>query len=214
MLSLMNYQYQVDQFGVIHQSPPLISQIYNQDYVTSRYTNYGIKTLGMAYLRAGFIAAHIPVDGQPYILDVGYGDGSFLKVCKEAGWLPCGHDISGVDLPDGIGRANSMTDSTWEIITFFDSLEHFESLDFLSELMTGYIVVTAPECHWSPGSPEFQSWKHLRPGEHIHHFNRQSLTALMNSHGFDLVVVENIEDAIRGTNGNLSNTFTAIYKKK
>lgn len=206
--------YITDQYGIIHQDPPIITAQYNKDYVESRYVKYGVKTRGMAMLRLGFIQAQIgrEIDN---VVDVGYGDGSFLKACAEAGAFACGYDISEYPLPDGVERAQSLRKNRWQVVTFFDSLEHFEDISFVRDLVTQFIVITAPECHWDQGAEKFKLWKHRRPGEHLHHFNRYSLTRFMDAMGYEVVAVDNIEDAIRGEgDGGLSNTFTAIFKAK
>ena len=66
--------------GLIKQNK-IFSQIqnYDKEYVDIRYNSYGEKGLQMSYLRLGFILGalkHTPSS----ILDVGYGNGDFLKV--------------------------------------------------------------------------------------------------------------------------------------
>lgn len=207
--SLLDLRYETDRFGVIHQVPPTITTVYDKRYVEDRYESYGVKTRGMAALRLGFMAKTIL--SEYCFCDVGYGNGQFLELINDFGFRTYGLDISGYPIPKGSEKAGSITEP-FDVLTFFDSLEHFPSLDFLAEVKAVHICVTAPECHWKSTSKEFMNWKHRRPGEHIHHFNRYSLAKLMKSHGYMQMMVDNIEDAIRGEGPDgLSNTFTAIY---
>jgi hypothetical protein len=43
----------------------------------------------------------------------------------------------------------------------------------------------------------FRDWRMLLPNEHLHHFGRESLTALLSHHGFDCVSLNTFEDGIR-----------------
>ncbi len=90
----------------------------------------------------------------------------------------------------------------YHIITFYDSLEHFPSLDFLGTLAADYLVISLPWCHWNERGwwqPEFRTWKHFKPGEHLHYFNDVSLKKLLKHHGFLCLHAGNVEDGIRGS---------------
>ena len=75
---LDNYSKSVD--GVVYQVDKNHID-YDKEYVNTRYVKYGELPTYMGYLRLGNIIGslrRVPTS----ILDVGYGDGSFLKVCS------------------------------------------------------------------------------------------------------------------------------------
>ncbi len=72
---------------------------YNPNYVNTRYNTYGNLVDNMSNLRLGYLLGvlkYIPNS----ILDVGYGNGSFLKTCTNIIKNCYGNDISGYQLPD------------------------------------------------------------------------------------------------------------------
>ena len=75
---LDNYAKNVD--GIVYQvdKNPID---YDKEYVNTRYVKYGELPTYMAYLRLGNIIGSLSRVPKS-ILDVGYGDGSFLKVCN------------------------------------------------------------------------------------------------------------------------------------
>ena len=94
--------YKILNNGVIHQYK-LFSKLkeYNKDYINSRYNSYGEKGLQMAYLRLGHllgVLGKIPKS----ILDIGYGNGDFLKVSQKIIPNCYGNDISNYPTPDNV----------------------------------------------------------------------------------------------------------------
>lgn len=214
----MNFTYTTDHYGVHHQVPPTITATYDKDYVASRYDKYGIKTKGMSALRAGYILSNIiQLPAGAEVCDVGYGNGAFLTAMMAMGYKGFGIDVSDVPVPTGARRCHhGALTFPWDLLTFFDSLEHMPDISFLENLTAKIVVVTAPYCHWdNPDDPDFLNWKHRRPGEHLHHFNPSSLDRIFIKK-YRLVATSSIEDAIRGLldQQDANNTFTTIYSKR
>jgi len=213
------YEYQVDQWGVIHQVPPTVTQRYDRTYVAERYDSIPDKVRQMSLLRVGFIIG--TVRSFYTLLDVGYGNGDFLDVwrlCPEWHVEVTGHDVSGYPPPTGIetiGR-DEIPKRVFDVVTFFDSLEHLPDLGLLFELNARHVVVTAPWCHAARlGVEWFRDWKHRRPGEHLHHFSPSSLLLLMQSRGYAPVQCgQPIEDVLRRPANGYENTFTAVYTNR
>lgn len=175
------------------------------------YDRYGEMSNYMSHLRLGYIIGsilHIPES----ILDVGYGNGSFLKTCSKLISKCYGNDISGYGIPENCVFVNDIKSQFFEVITFFDSLEHFQSIEFLSELKCKYICISVPWCHYH-NDEWFRDWKHRRPDEHLFHFNEISLTKFMKRMGFQIISYTNIEDTIRIQKNGESNILTAIFEK-
>ena len=135
---LENYSQNED--GVIYQvdKNPID---YDKDYVNTRYVKYGELPTYMAHLRLGNIIGSLSRVPKS-ILDVGYGDGSFLKVCSNIIPKCYGYDVSSYPAPAGCEVVSSMTDQSYDVITFFDSLEHFEDIEFVPEVKTNQIETT------------------------------------------------------------------------
>lgn len=196
--------------GVIKQSV-INKRKYDTEYIEKSYNTYGELGVRMSYLRYGFIIGsigHIPNS----ILDVGYGNGDFLSVCKNTINKCYGYDISGYKLPEGCLLSESIEIEV-DVVTFFDSLEHFEDISFVKKLKTKYVVISVPWCH-NFSDEWFSKWKHLRPNEHLFHFSEKSLINFMNENEYELINYNNIEDIIRKNTNNDKNILTAVFKKK
>jgi hypothetical protein len=207
---LKNYEILLN--GVIKQKK-IVKTIkeYNIDYVSERYNTYGEKGLQMAYLRVGYLLGSIKEELNS-VLDVGYGNGDFLKVCSEKIKNCFGNDISNYPLPHGCVFVDDIFKDEYDLVCFFDSLEHFEEIDFVSKLKTKYVCVSLPWCH-NKSDEWFENWKHRREDEHLWHFNDNSLVNFMVEMGYELVNVSNVEDTIRKSINEDKNILTGIFKK-
>ena len=203
--------YNINQDGIIYQIEKNPIE-YNPDYIEICKSNYGQLFTHMAYLRLGNIIGSlgkIPTS----ILDVGYGDGSFLKVCKDIISKCYGYDISTYPVPEGCRKSLSIIEDSYDVITFFDSLEHFEDIEFVKYLKCQAVCITVPHCH-NINDEWFENWKHRIPNEHLWHFNSESLTLFMERMGFVLISSTNIEDTIRkNPTQDQTNILTCIFKK-
>lgn len=201
--------YLVDSKGVVRQENREITQKYNIDYVKQRYDTLPDRGRGMSMLRAGYIIGALGYVPHK-ILDIGYGNGGFLAIMREYGSKCYGYDITGYPIPEGCTSATwgDVLENVWSLICMFDSLEHMPNLEFIGALRTSIMVITAP---WKPQDGNFRSWKHRRVGEHIYHFDPNSLDLFMQSYGYHRMQYHAIEDIIRKDGKN--NTFTAIFQK-
>lgn len=197
--------------------------VYDKKYIQDRYDSYGVKCDFMSYLRYGFIIGKIGRKPDN-VLDVGYGNGSFLKICQEGGIQTFGTDISNYELKYGkFLDFDDCLKMRWDLVTFFDSLEHFEDISFLNKLNTNYICISVPNCYYNVikkmkgekcADEYFKNWKHRRENEHIWHFDIKSLDKTMELYDYELVDFNHIEDIIRKPTTNYPNILTAIFKKR
>lgn len=208
----MNENYEVLKNGVIHQKK-LFSEIkkYDVDYINSRYNSYGIKGHQMSGLRLGFLISTIGRIPKS-ILDVGYGNGDFLSLCYNYIHDCYGYDISNYPLPNNVKFAKNITDNFYDVICFFDALEHFESIDFIKNLNCNYVFISVPWCHYF-NNEWFMDWKHRRPDEHLWHFNENSIKNFFQEMGFEMLTYSNVEDVIRTPIDENPNILTCIFKK-
>lgn len=211
--SARNRQYEVDQFGVIHQTdhkPFAYDQNYVACYDSSEYES---KSQVLQAMRFGFAqGAH----GRRIrsLLDYGYGNGAFMKFINGRVPFIYGYDLTGIRIDNTYILPEVVKSDT---ITFWDALEHVADLSFVKDLPCETIALSLPYCHFhTQGKDWFENnYHHLKPDEHLHHFNEHSLTAFMNSMGWKVVAVSDHEDKIRaGKNQGLQNILSMAFKRK
>lgn len=205
--------YEQLQNGVIHQKK-ILNKLpnYNKKYVDERYNSYGEKGMQMAYLRLGYMLGVLGKYGINSVLDVGYGNGDFLKACMDYNLEAYGNDISEYPLPDGATFVKDILKKEVDVICFFDSLEHFEKIDFVKDLKAEFVFISLPYCNYK-SDEWFKSWKHRRPDEHLWHFNFHSLKQFMKEQGYELERISNFEDTIRKSTNSDMNILSGIFKK-
>ena len=203
--------YERDQYGVVHQVDPEIID-YNEAYVdTYRSEAYKEKSAQLMGIRLGSVISLFSseFDKQPNsILDVGYGDGSFLNLAKEAIPNCFGLDITDEEPPEGTRRVEDYR-YHMDVITFWDAFEHIPDLSFIEHVPAKMIIMSMPDLT----GYDFDKWKHRKPGEHLHHFTPGSLADLMLSYGWEPHSFNHQEDAIRKANGGYPNIITASFTK-
>lgn len=195
--------------GVIKQLN-VVPKKYDEKYIIDSYDSYGELGKRMSYLRYGFILGTLGFIPKS-ILDVGYGNGDFLSICKETISDCYGYDVSGYKIPKGCTFINNLEINV-DVITFFDSLEHFEDINFVKNLNVKYVVISVPWCH-NFSDEWLLNWKHLRPNEHIYHFSKNALIDFMLENGYTCINSINVEDIIRKNVSENENILTAIFKK-
>lgn len=188
------------------------------DYTYSnKYNSYGEKGNYLSYLRYGVLLGVLQEQPKS-LVDVGYGNGDFLQACK--GTVPelIGCDISDYPPPDGCMKISSLDeikDKPVDVVCFFDSLEHFDSIDFVKDLNTKYVYISVPWCHYT-SDEWFKNWYHRRENEHIYHFNKEALLQFFDDCGYDCLYTGSHEDIIRFNPAvhPLPNILSGIFKKR
>jgi hypothetical protein len=185
---------------------------YNYEY-SNKYNDYGEKANYLSYLRLGVLLGAIGKNPDS-ILDIGYGNGAFLNAAKNTIKNCSGFDISGFPLPDDISIENSIYEKHFDVICFFDSLEHFDDINIIDKLKCDYVFISVPWCHYL-SDEWFLNWYHRRPNEHLWHFNDESLVNFFKENGFECVYKSNFEDTIRKntTCKGYPNILSAVFKK-
>lgn len=205
--------YFVDPFGVIHQQN--IGE-FSKDYA-SQYNSYGELSNYMAYLRYGYImgvVSQAKFFKPSTILDIGYGNGAFLSVCQKAGMSAFGYDVSDTPVPEGCTKIDTLSNpGEFDIITMFDSLEHFRDLNTVYYLPARWLFISVPNCVDGWDDYWFESWKHRRPDEHLHHFNATSLRKFVTYEDrWKYVTHSYIEDVIRKSD-QPRNILTMVFTR-
>ena len=135
------------------------------------------------------------------IIDIGCGDGSFLKAMAGYGWEAYGLEISksASDLirdVKGIKYVNGELDSTkfpsnyFDVVTLWHVLEHFydpvTKLREISRILKkdGLLFLSVPNFDSFQARFGKNRWFHLDPPRHLWHFSSRSLSFIMNKGGF------------------------------
>jgi hypothetical protein len=185
---------------------------YDLEY-NQAYNKHGELGKRMSYLRLGYVLGAIG-NHPNSILDVGPGNGDFIKTCKEVISEVKYNDI--IQRPDleGFEYIEDITKQEVDVITFFDSLEHFHDLDFISDLNAKFVVISMPCCAYPSNEEYVKSYKHFKPDEHIWHFSPEALVKFMVDKQYLPLCLSNIEDSIRKPETDLPNIMTAIFVNK
>lgn len=201
-------EYKTDRYGVIHQvnpEPYLYDGNYCATYDTPEYTRQNELLQGM---RLAFATG---VHGRPIqsILDIGFGNGAFMKFAKKQIPVVYGHDISGVAVPAGCDFVEDIT-MVVDCLCFHDCLEHYPSIGFIKDLRAETVIISLP---FYPGIERFPHWHHRKKDEHIHHFNLDSLRKWMWKMGWKLHACSKHEDIVRRSDADW-NILTAGFKRR
>jgi hypothetical protein len=186
---------------------------YNYDY-NEKYNNYKEKGAQLSYLRLGILLGNLGFTPEK-ILDVGYGNGDFLRASKTADIKECcGYDLSTYPVPEDCTKVDSMYTEKYDVVTFFDSLEHFDDIYIIKNITTDYVFISVPHCH-NYSKEWFMNWYHRRPNEHLWHFNEKSIVLFFKEIGYELIYMSNFEDTIRKNKIVYpdKNILSCIFKK-
>lgn len=168
------------------------------------------------------------------LLDVGCGTGYFLKTCKDNGWKVMGTEPD----PKARGLAEKLTENEiysslfqvedlkkFNVITLWHVLEHIhllnESLIKIKTLLQdkGTLLIAVPNSDSKDAEIYGQYWAAYDVPRHLYHFNQQSISKLINNHGFiiekvipmpfDAYYVSMLSEDYKGNTGirKMSNSF-------
>lgn len=150
--------------------------------------------------RASLVTRYAPVSGQSScsLLDVGIGDGAFLRRIDEFRfWL----NAEGCDVnPAGVawlierGQLSSFeVPGSHDVVTFWDSLEHIRDPRPALAASRNYVIASLPIF---TSAEHAVASKHFKPDEHFWYFTRHGFVEFARAEGFDLVDVRATESAL------------------
>ncbi|WP_245474179.1 class I SAM-dependent methyltransferase [Mesorhizobium sp. M2A.F.Ca.ET.042.01.1.1] len=192
---------------------------YDKKYI-SYYEDLSDRTIKLGYQRLGWVLG-ITGEIPRSVLEIGYGTGTFIEAAKITGVADCaGCDIAEFPLPQGVRFVDweEALAGSWDLVAMFDVLEHIPDLSFLARLQTRHLAV-AVGAQLTPaaigdGDAWFRTWRMRLPNEHLHHFDRDSLVALLAHNGFDCVTLNCFEDGIRLRPGEAGpNILSGFFRK-
>jgi hypothetical protein len=208
----MDDKYEILNNGIIKQKN--VAPIdYNYEY-SSKYNNYGEKGNYLAYLRLGVLLGVLGKSPDS-IIDIGYGNGSFLNACVGAIKHVYGSDISDYPVPNGVTKIKFEDIPNVTVACFFDSLEHFSDIYQIKSINAEYFFVSVPWCN-NTSEEYFMNWYHRRENEHIYHFSDKSLIAFFKEIGYECIYISSFEDIIRKNDKiiGMPNILSCVFKRK
>jgi len=206
--------YEISNNGAIRQTRIGELMRYDREYIAQRYIPIAEKCREMASLRLGVLCGALGFDPSHLnILDVGYGSGEFLAAAKNVFASAHGHDITGINPPEGVTFEENIFADKFDVVTFFDVLEHFQEPSVIQHLRCSFVMISLPWCHYK-SDEWFRDWKHRRPDEHLWHFDSAALVESMQDWGFAPITQPmSIEDSIRGWLDGSANILTMVFRK-
>lgn len=128
------------------------------------------------------------------LLDVGIGDGAFLdRMNRHKDRLTTfGNDINPAGVAWLIERASygGLDPEAWDIVTFWDSLEHFPDPRVPLRSVKHLAIVSIPTFKDLDSA---KASKHFRPLEHFWYWSLAGFTLFADAEGFDTTRIETTE---------------------
>ena len=174
--------------------------VYDDDYF-AKYEVMAESEIGAALnaFRAALVSRHAPTETQSTctLLDVGIGDGAFLRSVERFAWLqPFGCDIN----PAGVayliehGQLGSFeAPASYDVVTFWDSLEHLRDPRPALAAARQIALVSIPIF---TDAEHAVTSRHFRPDEHFWYFTRHAFIEFAKQEGFEVLDVLATETAL------------------
>lgn len=141
-------------------------------------------------------------------LDIGCGNGWYLKAMARRGWRPVGYEPDAAfarTLSQRLGfpvlsREQELEAyaNSCELVTFNFSFEHLEDPKHLLAAALrgvtpgGRVVIAVPNIESREANLFNQWWFHLDPPRHVTFFTKASLAALLSEQGFERIRIKNL----------------------
>lgn len=148
---------------------------YDVNYYFNMLKMYSATSKKIADTRWEFIMSYF----QPKtVLDYGSGVGFFKA------FAPAGVEVDNVDVMPV--PQTGITKDRYDLVCFWDVLEHFPTFHEPDKAiaMTDRVALTVPVI---PPGVDLYTWKHYKPGEHLHYFQPETMDAFFKSRGFKRV---------------------------
>lgn len=125
------------------------------------------------------------------IIDVGCGNGAFIKFLSDMGYSVYGIDpMKPIGFTEQIFQSDFLIfnfDRKFDVVTLFDVLEHFPNqIEVISKIcnISKYLVfIDQPD----PATAKDINWKHIRPLEHGFLMSKHFLEQEFSTLGFELI---------------------------
>lgn len=187
-------------------SAEVLDQAYSSDYYGAGAKKFvgpfGLLFRWMQDSRVRLIPPYeLPDESEPILLDVGCGNGNFLRGAKRANYLVEGTELSEASAARASGKGDipvhvgALTDldleaGNYAVVTMWHVLEHLpnphETLRAAHRLLErkGHIFIALPNAASWQSKYAGRLWFHRDPPRHLYHFSPKSLTKLLRASGF------------------------------
>jgi 2-polyprenyl-3-methyl-5-hydroxy-6-metoxy-1,4-benzoquinol methylase len=137
------------------------------------------------------------------LLDFGCGTGSFMQYMNENSWETFGIEASKeareVSLKTGsiiVGDIKELSDQSYDVITLWHVLEHLhqlnETIEKIKERLdpNGTVFIAVPNYESFDSKNYDVNWAAYDVPRHLWHFNKKSMTQLLENHGFKVLDIQ------------------------
>jgi hypothetical protein len=165
----------------------------------------------MSFLRIGYLTSFLPIETirQMKMVDIGSGNNIFYNVSKTVFKEAYAYDVAGESI-----SKESLYSLSWDLVTLFDVLEHFEDIDDLFKINWKYAFISFPETPKVNSWEELKTWRHFKPNEHIWCLNKEGVTQWFNDNNCLVLGVSHFEDLIRVRwNPDLPNITSMVIER-
>ena len=145
--------------------------LYGIDYYESMLRQYSDTAEYISKVRWDWIKETDPIR----VLDYGSGCGWFRA------WRPRGTEVDSYDIGDYPQTGVKLV--MYDVVCFWDVLEHIPDFKEVEPILALARNVAA-SLPLKLGESDLDSWKHFKPGEHLHYFTEETLNALFRRYGF------------------------------
>jgi len=134
---------------------------YTQEYKDHQSTN-----VQMSFLRLGWVTSFFDFEEirSMEVVDVGCGNGTFVKSCSNIFGNVYGYDVAGESISE-----ERLYGKAWDLAILSDVLEHFDDIEDLFKINWKYCMLSFPEVPPVEKFSELMSWRHFKPNEHIYY---------------------------------------------
>lgn len=187
--------FQEDGVGYLAGDP---TGIYDADYF-DQYARLDGSPIARALnqFRVSLVLRHA-YPGCHRLLDIGIGDGAFLRGMMAAGWCRAG-ELRGTDI-NPVAIDYLKTRGQWgeleegaDIVTLWDAIEHFPDPRMALRPAAKVAMVSLPIFE---GVEHVLASRHFKPDEHLWYWTRAGFIAFADRQGFEVVDILATETAI------------------
>lgn len=191
--------------GLLHTHPRptrdvTSAEIFDTTYAGARLAHRA-QWQSEARTRIGWLTSIVPAPSR--LLEVGCATGEFVCEAAERGFVAVGHDSS----TWAVQRARELceadffdgdlptVDGGFDVIAMFHVIEHLhEPGEVMTQLRDrlrpgGYVVAELPNAAARHAVEDIATWPNFEPDEHVAHYDRRTLTALLEQAGLQAVAI-------------------------
>jgi hypothetical protein len=182
-----------------------VETVYDAAYF-ARYAAQAETPIGrkLNAFRAELVVHHafrqLPSTAAAHVLDVGIGDGAFVRALRDHPAADQFYAVAGYDVnPAGVawlhrqGLWGDLYSRTWPIATFWDALEHIRNPGLALDQVETLAIVSIPTFR---DVDHVLASRHYRRDEHYWYWTRAGFLAFASSCGFRCVDILATETAI------------------